>query len=221
MVVVPDRLVSDLLVGWLAFRPGFAAVAHQGSLAEAKTAVATVRPDLLVLGVGRDRDAAFAVADGFKKANPEGAILLMVESVVETPLPPWFEGSSTAIVSTNDSLRELSTAVDQVIGVGPVDGEAVDGVPLRKRPLSSRETEVLAHIGAGLTTEEIAGRLGLSFHTVRTHRKRLAAKLGTVGNDLIRMAVIMEATGGAQPLPLRDGPDRRGTAPEDGLADGE
>jgi len=48
----------------------------------------------------------------------------------------------------------------------------------RFRDLTLRETEVLRALAAGLGQREIARRLYLSPHTVRTHVQRLLAKLG-------------------------------------------
>jgi LuxR family maltose regulon positive regulatory protein len=45
-------------------------------------------------------------------------------------------------------------------------------------PLSKREREVLRLIAAGLSNKEIARRLDITLNTVKTHAKRLHAKLG-------------------------------------------
>jgi len=44
--------------------------------------------------------------------------------------------------------------------------------------LSSRETELIHLIAEGLTNKEIADKLFLSIHTVKTHRKNIIRKLG-------------------------------------------
>lgn len=44
--------------------------------------------------------------------------------------------------------------------------------------LSIRETEVVQLVAAGLTNKEIAAKLYLSIHTVKTHRKNIIKKLG-------------------------------------------
>jgi DNA-binding NarL/FixJ family response regulator len=49
-----------------------------------------------------------------------------------------------------------------------------DTIPL----LSSRETEIIHLIADGLTNNEIADKLFLSFHTIKTHRKNIIKKLG-------------------------------------------
>jgi LuxR family maltose regulon positive regulatory protein len=48
-------------------------------------------------------------------------------------------------------------------------------------PLSARELEVLLLIADGLTNQEIAVRLYLSLHTVKSHAHTIYAKLGVTG----------------------------------------
>jgi len=55
--------------------------------------------------------------------------------------------------------------------------------------LSTRETEILKLIGAGLTNKEIAKRLYISFYTVETHRKNIVRKLNVRHGELVRYAV--------------------------------
>lgn len=44
--------------------------------------------------------------------------------------------------------------------------------------LSTREKEIINLIGDGISDKDIAERLFLSFHTIRTHRKNITKKLG-------------------------------------------
>jgi len=57
-----------------------------------------------------------------------------------------------------------------------------DSEHLKKVPgislLSPREIEIVHLVAEGLTNKEIAGKLFLSFHTVKTHRKNIIKKLG-------------------------------------------
>jgi PAS domain-containing protein len=46
--------------------------------------------------------------------------------------------------------------------------------------------EILELIGQGLANKEIAARSGISLHTVETHRKHIAAKLGVSGAELVK-----------------------------------
>lgn len=44
--------------------------------------------------------------------------------------------------------------------------------------LTARQHEILALMAEGLTAPEIAARMWLGYHTVRTHQRRLYARLG-------------------------------------------
>lgn len=54
--------------------------------------------------------------------------------------------------------------------------------------LSKREREVLALVGRGLSTKEIATDLELSVHTVENHRRNIAEKLDIRGVQLVLYA---------------------------------
>jgi len=66
-------------------------------------------------------------------------------------------------------------------------GEATGGSVSK---LSDREFEVFEHLGAGLSTNEIAERLGISPKTVEVHRARIREKLDLPnGAALVRFSV--------------------------------
>jgi DNA-binding NarL/FixJ family response regulator len=59
--------------------------------------------------------------------------------------------------------------------------------------LTEREREVLALVGAGLSNEEIAAKLVLSTHTVKTHVNRAMTKLGA--HDRAQLVIAAYETG--------------------------
>ena len=59
------------------------------------------------------------------------------------------------------------------------------------------ENEILALVGQGRQTHEIAASLGLSKHTVHTHRKNIAAKLGLGASAMVRCATLHALTAGS------------------------
>ena len=67
-------------------------------------------------------------------------------------------------------------------------------VRTRLSRLTLREREVLDGVVAGLLNKQIAGRLGIVEKTVKVHRARAIAKLGTRSTaDLVRMVQIASA----------------------------
>ncbi|MEU2180402.1 response regulator transcription factor [Streptomyces thermolilacinus] len=63
--------------------------------------------------------------------------------------------------------------------------------------LTGREREVLVHVAAGLSNDEIAGRLEVSPLTVKTHVNRAMAKLGA--RDRAQLVVIAYESGLVRP----------------------
>jgi len=58
-------------------------------------------------------------------------------------------------------------------------GQSGPGRPAPPDGLTHREVEILGLIARGLTNPEIAGRLYLSRHTIKTHINRIFAKTGS------------------------------------------
>jgi LuxR family maltose regulon positive regulatory protein len=71
------------------------------------------------------------------------------------------------------------------------------GEALLPEPLTPREVEVLRHMAAGLTNEEIADTLFISSETVKKHASSIFGKLGVANRT--------EAAARARELGLLDG----------------
>ncbi|MBI5646903.1 MAG: helix-turn-helix transcriptional regulator [Ignavibacteriae bacterium] len=85
------------------------------------------------------------------------------------------------------AVRFLGTALHLDLNIEVTDAEAAEDIIRSKleRPgtvhphkLSLREIEVLGHIMNGLTNQEIADTLFISYETVKSHRKNILAKTG-------------------------------------------
>lgn len=59
----------------------------------------------------------------------------------------------------------------------PGDDRETDNDSDSSAPISDREREIIRYVALGYTNKEIAEKLFLSFHTVTTHRRNIAAKL--------------------------------------------
>jgi DNA-binding NarL/FixJ family response regulator len=58
--------------------------------------------------------------------------------------------------------------------------------------LSARETELVHLIAEGLTNNEIAEKLFLSIHTIKTHRKNIIKKLGFTFKNIADVAAVIQ-----------------------------
>lgn len=77
-------------------------------------------------------------------------------------------------------------------------------MPFTNSSLTPRERQVLALIGKGEASREIAHTLGISVWTVGSHRKRICAKLG-VHSTAELVALCAGKSGSAAPATRRDG----------------
>lgn len=95
------------------------------------------------------------------------------------------------VVAGGDSW--LSPAVTERVMHAAVRGAPSVVAVDQLRPLTQREREVLAEVGAGRPNEEIARRLQMSAATARTHVSRVMTKLGA--RDRSQLVVIAYESG--------------------------
>lgn len=189
-VVVEDQsMFLEMLGGMLAMRGGLRVVDQARGVAEGKAACVEHKPDLLVLDLTLDDGNGLEVAETFVKESPAGRVIVVSGNASDFVCPAWLNEALHAVISKNETFQALRQELDELLG--PVRSSA--STTTRESPLTasltSREAEVFALIGEGLTSREIGQRLSISEHTVQTHRKRVAAKLGTQGDELTRIAV--------------------------------
>ncbi len=100
-------------------------------------------------------------------AEPEGYVRLFVD---EGPPLAGLLHEAIARGTAPDNARQVLAAFSPA---GPEQSHRSTGV----ESLSERELEVLRHIAAGLTNQEIADRLYLSLYTVKAHARSIYDKL--------------------------------------------
>jgi DNA-binding NarL/FixJ family response regulator len=92
-----------------------------------------------------------------------------------------------AVVSRTASAEAIAAAVEAAAaGLVVLPSDALAEVPAGSaarmsappEPLSPREAQILALLAEGLVNKQIAARLGISRHTVKTHLAALFQKLG-------------------------------------------
>jgi DNA-binding NarL/FixJ family response regulator len=116
-------------------------------------------PDLVVLGDALPRGWALrAVRTGASAVLPRTASADAIVAAVEA-------SAAGLIVLPADALAEVSQATG-VRSAAPPEA------------LSAREAQILALLAEGLVNKQIAARLGISRHTVKTHLGALFHKLG-------------------------------------------
>jgi DNA-binding NarL/FixJ family response regulator len=190
-IVVEDQVMFlELLTGLLIARPRLQVVARARDVLTATAACRAWKPDLLILDLALPDGDGLAVARAFLEVRPDGHLIVLSGHAETFVCPAWLNDRIRAVVSKNAAFDVLRRELDDLLGAVPRPTSGPDA-PEKScgQPLSDREAEVYRLIGEGLSSAEIASRLGVSRHTVHSHRKRIALKLGTQGDELVRRAV--------------------------------
>lgn len=102
--------------------------------------------------------------------------------------PTTWDGQPAVLVVSRDIQDMLPLEPPHLPGFDIIKPDVADRGPLSQ--LTDRELQVLTMIGEGLTTEEIAKRIGRSTKTVEWHRASLGNKLGCSNRvELARVAI--------------------------------
>ncbi|GGZ52861.1 DNA-binding response regulator [Lysobacter xinjiangensis] len=159
-----------------------------------------VMPDVVLLDLSMPGRNGFEALDELRRVAPDTAVVIMSMHddtahvrealargargfVVKEAAPAELEIALRAAFAGRVFLSpQVSAATLADVAARPRRGEPAD--------LPPRQREILAALGAGRTTKQIAADLGLSVKTVETHRARLMEALGCRNAvELVRAAV--------------------------------
>ena len=209
-------------------QPGFRILAASAEVEEAVLRVQKVRPEIVLLNL-REGDCCLALAGAVHGAVPDTRVIVMGVEPRHEDVQSLVRARVSGFIMADESFDQLLRTIHLVAQGVQVLPQALTG-PLfrqlnphgaRKRPrlaldfgrLTGREREVAALIVRGVTNRQIADRLSIALHTVKSHVHRVLSKLAI--RNRIEMAgfyLDMQAlTAGVLPLPGLSGPS--GLAP--------
>lgn len=169
-------------------------IAHITDIADLRAHSRWSRPDIVTLDPDQLADPAGAVLDG--AALPTRPWVMVLTMTSDSAVVAECAGAGAA--GWVGKYEPVSALVDAIRGIhrgearypmehlGAVmraltgrsrSARAVTGY-VGGRTLSRREQEILVHLLTGATPREIADLLHLSTNTIRSHRRRIEAKLG-------------------------------------------
>jgi DNA-binding NarL/FixJ family response regulator len=190
IVVVDDHaLVRAGLLRLIQETDGAEVVGEASAGAEALALVETARPELVMMDIGMPDINGLEATAQIKTRFPDVRVIMLSMYCSEEDVLQALRLGASGYLLKSSAPGEIAIAIDAVMNGGVylsplVSKWVVDGYLDRVRinnqasgTLSPRQREVLMLIAQGLSTKEIARRLGISGKTVETHRTQLMARL--------------------------------------------
>lgn len=189
VLVADDHgIVRDGLLAILEREPGLDVVAVEEDGQSALEQALDLKPDVAVLDIAMPRLTGVEACRKLREAGiPTEVLLLSVHkerSFVESGLAAGARGYVIKDAAARELVRAIETVAAGEVYLSPKVASVVvsavrGGGPARpRRPsLTGRERDVLRLVAEGLTSKEIAQRLGIATKTVETHRASIMDKL--------------------------------------------
>lgn len=143
-------------------------------------------PDAMLMDINLPDINGIALCQKVKQKCPSVKVVALSVHNEKTVIMGMLQSGASAYVLKNaigeDIISALHAAMDGRIYMCRGTQKVLssnEGSDLKEVPrLTRREKEILQLIGKGYTTQQIAGTLFISTHTVESHRKNLMEKFG-------------------------------------------
>ena len=154
---------------------------------EIKQAIAELRPEVLLLDINLNGINGIELGKILKQDFPDLKIIIITMYENMSFLNQSKEANLDGYLLKDCETADLLNGIKQVLKGGTcftkIEGvffedETFKDSFLEKYNITEREMEIMTHLKNGKTNDEIAQRLYVSFHTVKTHRKNIYNKLG-------------------------------------------
>jgi DNA-binding NarL/FixJ family response regulator len=194
ILIVDDHPLTREALSSLLGAHGFDVVGVAEDGEQAIVEVARLQPDLVLLDLSMPGVDGLTALPRLREAAPETEVVVLTASGTEENLLAAIRAGAAGYLLKTEPPEKIASFLD-----GVVNGEAALSGSIARRlleevrhgngrgvgvpdaiaaALSARELEVLLLLDEHLGTDEIAKRLYISEHTVRSHVKSLLRKLG-------------------------------------------
>ena len=195
ILLVDDHpMVREGLRARLSSAPRLLVVGEAGDAVQALLRLTDCAPDVVLQDVGLKEGNGIDLVQAMLAQQP--ALRVLMFSMYDNPeyVQRALQAGARGYVLKDAPASEILAAIDAVAAGGTFLSPAVSRRLFRTqapRPiLSPRESEILAALGRGESSKQIAIALGLSVRTVEAHRQSIKRKLDLAGQaELIKYAV--------------------------------
>ena len=213
LVLIDDnRLLRDGIVAMVHSQPGFKVLAASADANEALEKVREAKPDIVLLDFGLEGHDSLSLTATVHNEVPQAKVIVMGLLPLQEDVADYVRAGASGFVMKDASFEEFFATIRAVAAGAQVlpsqltqslftqialnvqvkdKKELLDAVRL-----TARERQVIDLLGEGCSNKEIASRLHIAVHTVKSHVHNVLEKLAL--HSRLEVAAFSHASGGSK-----------------------
>jgi DNA-binding NarL/FixJ family response regulator len=213
LVLIDDnRLLREGIVAMVRSQPGFKVLAASADANEALAKVRAAKPDIVLIDFGLEGHDSLNLTTTVHAEVPEARVIVMGLLPAQEDVAHFVRAGASGFVMKDASFEEFFATIRAVANgaqvlptqltnslFSQIVRNAAVKSPARVLEavrLTSRERQVIDLLGEGLSNKEIAGRLHIAVHTVKSHVHNVLEKLAL--HSRLEVAAFSHASGGSK-----------------------
>jgi RNA polymerase sigma factor (sigma-70 family) len=186
LIVEDHQMVAEGLAALINDQRDMTVVGNVGSVAESISVVSDLNPDIVLMDFRLTDGTGAEAGAGIRQVRPDTKLIFLTREDSDAARFAAIEAGASAFIHKSRAASEVVDAIRVVASGGSLFTPRAISTLLNKRremesqleKLTAREREVLRLMAQGISSREIASKLGISYTTVRTHIRSLGSKLG-------------------------------------------
>jgi len=211
LVLIDDnRLLREGIAAMIRSQPGFRVLAASADVDEALQKVRESKPDVVLLDFGLEDHYSLSLTATIHGEVPAARIIVMGLMPLQEDVADYVRAGASGFLMKDASFDDFVVTIRAVAGGAEVLPQALTSSlfsqitsnssrgsrarMVESVRLTERERQVIALLGEGLSNKEIAARMHIAVHTVKSHVHNVLEKLAL--HSRLEVAAFSHATGG-------------------------
>lgn len=213
LVLIDDnRLLREGIVAMVRSQPGFRVLAASADAIEALEKVREAKPDIVLVDFGLEGHDSLSLTATVHAEVPQAKVIVMGLLPSQEDVAHYVRAGASGFVMKDASFEEFFDTIRAVArGAQVLPNQLTKSLfsqialnaavkdkaqILEAVRLTTRERQVIDLLGEGLSNKEIASRLHIAVHTVKSHVHNVLEKLAL--HSRLEVAAFSHASGGSK-----------------------